>query len=136
MGKSEFEREDYDRLSYRINGLAIQVHRHLGPGLLESAYEACMEFELQQAGLRYERQKPLPVVYKGQRLECGYRLDFVVERRIVLELKAVCTVDKIHKSQLLSYLRLGGWKLGLLLNFNVETMKNGIERVVNNLPGE
>ncbi len=127
-------RGEFDQLSFQIIGLAIEVHDQLGPGLLESAYEQCLEFELEEAGLVYERQKPLPVIYKGRRLECGYRLDFLIERRIVLEIKAVQSFQKIHKAQLLSYLRLGGWKLGLLLNFNVERMKSGIARVANGLP--
>jgi GxxExxY protein len=112
----------------------MEVHEKLGPGLLESAYERCLEFELAQAGLSFERQRPLRISYKGVNLDCAYRLDFVVEDVIVLELKSVQCVKNLHKAQLLSYLRLGGWKLGLLLNFNVSRMKEGVERIVHGLP--
>ncbi|HQI87205.1 MAG TPA: GxxExxY protein [Anaerolineae bacterium] len=114
-----------NQLSYNIIGAAIEVHRELGPGLLESAYEECLCHELGLRGLPYERQKPLPVVYKGVHLDAGYRLDILVDNRIVLELKAVEALLPIHEAQLLTYLKLGGWQVGLLINFNVEVLKEG-----------
>jgi GxxExxY protein len=114
-----------------IIGSAIKVHRELGPGLLESAYEACLMFELAGEGLQVERQKPLPVIYKGVNLDCGYRLDLVVESKIILELKTVEKILPIHEAQILSYLKLSGHTLGYLSNFHVDVLKNGIRRVVN-----
>ncbi|HHB12967.1 MAG TPA: GxxExxY protein [Chromatiales bacterium] len=119
-----------DPVSVRIIGAAIEVHRALGPGLLESAYEEALAFEFDQQGIRYERQKPLPVRYKGRHLDCGYRLDFLAERQVVVELKAVEALQPIHEAQLLTYLRLGGWPIGLLINFNVPLLKQGIRRRV------
>jgi GxxExxY protein len=115
----------------KIIGAAILVHRELGPGLLESAYEACLMFELAEAGLQVERQKPLPVNYKGVQLECGYRLDLVVENKIILELKTVEKILPIHEAQILSYLKISGCRLGFLMNFHVDVLKNGIRRIVN-----
>ncbi|MDW7756846.1 MAG: GxxExxY protein [Desulfuromonadales bacterium] len=115
-----------------VIGSAIRVHRELGPGLLESAYEACLAYELTEAGFLVERQKPLPVTYKGVQLDCGYRLDLVVENRIILELKAVDKLSPLHEAQLLSYLKLSGISLGYLMNFHTDLMKNGIRRIVNN----
>src|SRR4051794_7452316 len=112
------DREEYDRLAHEIIGAAIAVHRALGPGLLESAYEACLKYELEQRGLRVEKQVPLRVVYREVSLECAYRLDLVVEGLIILELKAGDVLAPIHEAQLLSYLRLSGLRLGLLINFN------------------
>ena len=112
---------------------AITVHKELGPGLLESAYEACLLFELTDRGLSVERQKALPVLYKDVRLDCGYRLDLVVEEKIIIELKAVERIEPIHQAQILSYLKLSGCKIGLLLNFNVKVLKTGIRRFVLNL---
>ena len=109
---------DRDPLTERVIGLAIEVHRALGPGLLESAYEECLCLELEHAGLGYARQVPLPVVYKGRRLECGYRLDVVVESALILEIKSVEQLLPIHDAQLLTYLRLSRQKVGLLVNFN------------------
>lgn len=114
-----------------IIGSAMTVHRELGPGLLESAYEPCLMYELVAEGLRVERQKPLPVVYKGVNLECGYRLDLVVENKIILELKTVEKILPIHEAQVLSYLKLSGHTLGFLINFHVDILKNGIRRIVN-----
>ena len=114
----------------RVIGAAIDVHRTLGPGLLESAYEACLAYELTQNGLHVERQKSLPVVYKEVNLNAGYRLDLLVERKIIVELKAVDLLTPLHKAQLLSYLKLSGLNLGLLINFNVQVLKNGIQRVI------
>ncbi len=121
---------DTNALSSRVIGGAIEVHRALGPGLLESAYEECLWHELGLRGLRCERQRPLPVTYKGVQLECGYRLDLLVENEIVVEIKACSALTPIHKAQLLTYMRLGGWKLGLLINFHADVLKHGIKRMV------
>ena len=115
-----------------IIGAAIEVHRTIGPGLLESAYEECLAQEMKIRGLNFQRQAPLPVVYKGTALDCGYRLDFVVEKAVVLELKSVGAIAPVHEAQLLTYLKLGGWTVGLLMNFNVPVLRNGIKRVVLN----
>jgi len=120
-----------NKITDTIIGSAIDVHRELGPGLLESAYEACLAFELADRGLSVERQKELPVVYRDVRLDCGYRLDLLIENEVIVELKAVERVDPIHTAQLLSYLKLSGCKLGLLINFNVKILKNGIRRLIN-----
>jgi len=121
--------EQLNQLTDQVICSAIRVHRELGPGLLESTYEACLEYELLQAGLRVERQKTLPVTYRGVDIECGYRLDLVVENQLVLELKSVEKLMPIHRAQLLSYLKLSGMKLGFLLNFNVNLMKDGLVRI-------
>lgn len=123
-----------DQLSRRIIGAAIEVHRHLGPGLLESAYEACLAFELRQAGFRVEEQVALPIVYKQVKLDCGYRLDLVVEDDIILEIKAVEKLLPIHAAQLLSYLRLAHKRVGLLMNFHVPVLKSGLKRIVSEFP--
>lgn len=133
-GERGEKKAEIDRITERIIGAAIEVHRELGPGLLESAYEQCLCFELSQRGLRFERQKPYPVEYKGQTLDCGYRADVVVEDRVIVELKAVERLDEIHDAQLLSYLKLSGLHVGLLINFNVRVLKHGIRRLVNELP--
>jgi len=112
-------------------GAAIEVHRALGPGLLESAYQACLAFELAQRGFEVEQQKPLPVVYREVKLDAGYRLDLVVEDKVIVEIKAVDRLERIHEAQLLSYLRLSGCRIGLLINFNVTLLKNGLKRIVN-----
>ena len=122
--------DDLNSITGRVIGAAIDVHHALGPGLLESAYEACLAYELTQNGLHVERQKSLPVVYKEVNLNAGYRLDLLVERRIIVELKAVDSLTPLHKAQLLSYLKLSGLNLGLLINFNVQVLKNGIQRVI------
>ena len=122
---------DINELSSNIIGSAIEVHKILGPGLLESAYEECLCHEFNVRGLLYERQKPLPILYKGKKLDCGYRLDVVVEDKIILELKACEKIEPIHKAQLLTYLKISGLNLGLLLNFNVPLMRYGVTRVVN-----
>ena len=126
------EKKRINQVTEQIIGAAIQVHRTLGPGLLELAYEACLVYELQQRGLNYEQQKPLPLVYQGVKLDCGYRLDILVERMVIVELKAVEQLHPIHEAQLLSYLKLANCRVGLLLNFNVTLLKNGIKRLVNN----
>lgn len=113
-----------------IIGAAIEVHRVLGPGLLESAYEECLCHELSATGLSFKRQTPLPVVYKGVRLDCGYRMDVVVEKAIILELKCVDHIPPVHEAQLLTYLRLSGLRVGLLLNFSSAVMRDGIVRRV------
>ncbi len=120
------------QLTHEIIGAAIEVHRALGPGLLESAYAECLARELALRDIPYEREKPLPVVYKDVRLECGYRIDFLVGGRVVLELKAVEALAPIHDAIVLTYLRLSGCKLGLLINFHVGTLKDGIKRIVLN----
>lgn len=114
-----------DDLTGLIIGAAIEVHRCLGPGLLESAYETCLEYELTSRGLHVERQKPLPIVYKELILDHGYRIDLLVENRLVVELKSVEQLTDVHQAQILSYLRFSGCKIGLLLNFNVALLKNG-----------
>ena len=124
---------DINELSSKIIGAAIEVHKALGPGLLESAYEECLGLELGLRGASLERQKPLRVEYKGRKLDCGYRLDMVVENAIILELKSCEKIEPIHRAQLLTYLKLSGLNLGLLLNFNVTVMRDGIVRIVNKL---
>lgn len=120
-----------DDLTGKIIGAAIEVHRCLGPGLLESAYESCLEYELKQVQLRVRRQVPLPVIYKGPTLEQGFRIDLFVQDSVIVELKAVECLLPVHEAQLLSYLRFSGCKVGLLLNFNVLVLKHGgIKRVV------
>lgn len=119
-------------LTARIIGAAIEVHKTLGPGLLESAYEECLAHEMQLRGLGFKRQVPLPVAYKGVNLDCGYRLDFLVDNAVVLELKAVDALQPIHEAQVLTYLKLGGWTVGLLINFNVPVLRNGLKRIVLN----
>jgi len=120
-----------DELSNLIIGSAIEVHRILGPGLLESAYEECLCYELKIKGISFERQKPLPVIYKGVRLDCGYRIDVLVEKMVILEIKAIEHIEPIHEAQLLTYLNLSDLWLGLLINFNVPFLKDGIRRIVN-----
>ncbi len=122
---------EMNELSGKIIECAIKVHRTLGPGLLESAYEICLIPELKKAGLKVERQVPLPVVYDGIQLDAGYQLDVVVENIIILELKSVESLLPIHEAQLLTYLKLANKKLGLLINFNVTLLKNGIKRRIN-----
>jgi GxxExxY protein len=119
-----------NQITETVIGAAIAVHRELGPGLLESAYEACLALELAERGLCFERQKEVPLVYRGVKVECGYRVDFLVERQVVVELKAVDGLEPVHEAQLLSYLKLSGSKVGLLINFNVTVLKNGIRRLV------
>jgi GxxExxY protein len=123
-----------NQITEQIIGAAIAVHRALGPGLLESAYEACLLYELTQQGLRVEAQKPLPVVYREVKLDCGYRLDLLVEGAVIVELKSVDRLAPIHTAQLMSYLKLSGCKVGLLINFNETLLKNGIVRKVNDFP--
>lgn len=119
-----------EELTERIIGALIEVHRTLGPGLLESAYQACAAREFALRGFSFEQELPLPLEYKGVRLDCGYRLDFIVAGKVVVELKAVDALQPVHEAQLLTYLRLTGCKVGLLVNFNVPVLKHGIKRMV------
>jgi GxxExxY protein len=128
------EKDRLDQIARRIIGAAIEVHKGFGPGLLESAYEVCLAFELRQMGFNVDGQKPLPVVYKDVKLDCGYRLDLVVEDAVIIEVKAVERLSPIHDAQLLSYLRLSHKRVGLLLNFNVRVLKDGLRRIVNEFP--
>lgn len=121
---------EFDKLSNQVIGCAIEVHRELGPGLLESTYEQCLAYELRKTGLSFDVQSPLPVGYKGVRLDCGYRVDLLVEKQMIIELKAVETMNKIHEAQLLTYMKLAEVNIGLLINFNVGLLKNGIKRFV------
>jgi GxxExxY protein len=125
------ERERLNGITEKIIGGAIQVHQVLGLGLLESAYEACLAFELGRRGLKVEQQKPLPVIYERVKLECGYRMDLLVEGSLVVEIKSVDALAPIHEAQVMSYLKLSGCKLALLINFNVRVLKDGIRRFVN-----
>ena len=122
-----------NEISYKIIGAAIELHRQLGPGLLESAYEYTLAYELSALGLFVEQQVPMPLVYKQIKLDCGYRLDLRVERKVIVEIKSVETLVPLHFAQTLTYLRLSECKLGLLINFNTATLKEGIHRIVNNL---
>jgi len=119
-----------NQITEAIIGAAIEVHRALGPGLLESAYEECLCRELGLRHVPFERQRQLPIEYKGLQLDCGYRLDLLVAGEVVVEVKAVETLLPIHEAQVLTYLRLGGWRVGLLINFNVPVLKQGIRRLV------
>jgi len=117
-------------LTKEIIGAAIEVHRHLGPGLLESAYQQCLARELQLKEIPYQYEWPFPLEYKGLRLKCGYRVDLLVDNAVVVETKSIEAIAPVHEAQLLTYMRLGGWKVGLLINFNVLVLKNGIRRRV------
>jgi GxxExxY protein len=128
------EAERLNRITESIIGSAIAVHKALGPGLLESAYEACLAFELKHMGLRVEREKPLPVTYREVKLDCAYRLDLLVEDAVIVEIKVVDQLAPIHTAQLLSYLKLSGCKVGLLINFHVQKLTDGIRRIVNGFP--
>lgn len=121
-----------DGLTEKIIGAAITVHKALGPGLLESAYEQCLAHELSLSRIAFERQVALPVIYKSLELDCGYRLDFLIENTVLVELKAVEALQPIHEAQLLTYLKMGGWPIGLLINFNVPVLRKGIKRMVHN----
>jgi len=121
---------DENSLTREVIGAAIEVHKLLGPGLLESAYEECLARELVLRNIRFERQKPAPVVYKDVKLQCGYRMDFLIDGRVVLELKAVEALAPVHEAIVLTYLRLSGCRLGLLINFNVPILKDGIRRFI------
>ena len=126
--------EELNRVTEKVIGAAIRVHKALGPGLLESAYEACLAFELAELGLQVAQQQPLPVCYRGVRLSCGYRMDLIVDDRVIVEVKSVARIEPIHEAQLISYLKLSGRSVGLLINFNVRLLRNGIRRRVNSFP--
>ena len=131
--RREITSSELNKITERIIGSAISVHRILGPGLLESTYEACMVSELSES-LKVEQQKPLPVIYKNVRLDCGYRIDLLVEDLVIVELKAIECITPIHHAQVLSYLKLSGLSVGLLINFNVSILTNGVRRIVNQFP--
>lgn len=122
-----------NEISKIVVNAALKVHRNLGPGLLESSYEECLFYELKKEGLVVEKQKPLPLIYEEVKLEIGYRLDLLVENKLIIEIKAVEALNDVHLAQILTYLKLSECKLGLLINFNVALIKNGIKRVVNRL---
>ena len=122
-----------NEISKIIIGKAIEVHKALGPGLLESAYQECLYFELIESGLKVEREKPMPIIYKDVKLDHGYRIDLLIEDKVVVEIKTVDAIMDVHEAQILTYLKLGDYKLGLLINFNVSLLKKGIRRFVNNL---
>jgi len=126
------DKEALNTVTSGIIGAAIDVHRALGPGLLESAYEACLAYELAQRKMKVEQQKPLPLIYGDVKLDCGYRIDLLVDDSVIVEIKSVDSLAPIHKAQMLSYLKLSGCQVGLLINFNVKLLKQGIVRLVNN----
>jgi GxxExxY protein len=134
MAKSERTKDDYNKITHAIIGAAVDVHRALGPGLLESSYEACLAYELARRGFKIDRQKELPLKYGEVMLDCGYRIDLLVDECVVVELKAIENTLPLHEVQVLTYLRLSGCKVGLLINFNVRTLVTGVRRVVNGLP--
>ncbi len=122
-----------NELSNKVIGLAIEVHNALGPGLLESAYKECLFYSIKQSGLSVIKEKPMPLIFQDVKLECGYRIDLLVENKLVIEIKSVEALNDVHLAQTLTYLKLGDFKLGLLMNFNVIKLKDGIKRVVNSL---
>lgn len=134
MNRRDAEAQSLDKLSEQVIGACIAVHRALGPGLLESAYEECLCHELSLRSIAFERQVPLPVSYKGVKLECGYRLDLVIEGKLIVELKAVEALLPIHEAQILTHLKLTGKTVGLLINFNVAVLKAGLKRIVHHYP--
>ena len=121
---------EFDELSHRVIGCALEVHKHLGPGLLESSYEQCLAHELKLAGIQFERQHPLPVEYKGIKLNCNYVIDFLIQGQLIVELKSVEALLPIHEAQVLTYMKHVGVPIGLLINFNVKSLKSGIKRFV------
>ncbi|AXP82707.1 hypothetical protein CJ739_3645 [Mariniflexile rhizosphaerae] len=120
-----------NEIANKIIGLAIEVHKALGPGLLESAYKECLMYKIIQSGMFAEKEKPMPLVFEEVKLDCGYRMDILVEHKLVIEIKSVEALNDVHLAQTLTYMKLGNFKLGLLINFNVALLKNGIKRVVN-----
>ena len=133
MSSIDSDVEELNRLSNETIGAAIEVHRNLGPGLLESAYESCLSWELRQRGIAVENQVPVPIRYKGIALDEGYRIDMLVEGKLLLEVKSIDTVLPIHTAQVLTYLKMTGLRMALMLNFNVQLMRSGIKRIVNEL---
>jgi GxxExxY protein len=122
-----------NEIANKVIGLAIEIHKALGPGLLESAYQECLMYKIIQSGLKAEKEKPMPLIFETVKLDCGYRIDILVERKVVIEIKSVENLNDVHLAQTLTYMKIGNFKLGLLINFNVALLKNGIKRVVNNL---
>ena len=122
-----------NELSNKVIGLAIEVHTVFGPGLLESAYKECLHYKIMKAGLFIEKEKPMPLIFEEVKLDCGYRIDLLVENKLVIEIKSVEALNDVHLAQILTYMKLGNYKLGLLMNFNVVKLKDGIKRVVNGL---
>ncbi len=120
-------------IAHKIIGAAIEVHKALGPGLLEKAYQECLFYKLQKNGLKVEKEKAMPLVFEEIKLECGYRIDLLVEDKVVIELKSIEALNDVHMTQTLTYMKLGDYKLGLLINFNESILKQGIRRIVNNL---
>ncbi|MHC0446026.1 GxxExxY protein [Flavobacterium sp. 3-218] len=129
--ENEVSQDELNTISYKIIGLAIEVHKQLGPGLLESAYQECLYYEIVNAGLAVERQKILPIIYKDIKLDHGYRIDLLIENKIVIELKTVEAFTDVHFAQILTYLKLGEYPLGLLINFHSKILKNNIKRFIN-----
>lgn len=122
---------DENEIAYQIIGAALEVHKSLGTGLLESAYQECLAFKLRQLDLKVDKERPMPLVFEEVKLECGYRLDLLVENKVVVEIKSVEALNDVHMAQILTYLKLGDYKLGLLINFNVVLLKQGIKRIIN-----
>ncbi len=120
-----------NEISNRIIGIAIEAHQSLGPGLLESAYKECLYYRLIKDGYNVETEKPMPLIYEEVKLDCGYRIDILVENKVVIEIKSVEALNEVHLAQTLTYMKLGGYKLGLLINFNVSLLKDGIKRIAN-----
>jgi GxxExxY protein len=120
-----------NEIAYQIIGAALEVHKALGPGLLESAYQECLLYKLRQLDFKVEKEKPMPLVFEEVKLECGYRIDLLVENKVVIEIKSVEALNDVHLAQTLTYMKLGKYKLGLLINFNVVLLKQGIKRVIN-----
>ncbi len=120
-----------NEIANKIVGFALEVHRALGLGLLESAYKECLAFKLKHSGLNIQKEKPMPLIFEEVKLECGYRIDILVESKVVIEIKSVEGLNDVHLAQILTYMKLGNYKLGLLINFNVSLLKNGIKRVIN-----
>jgi GxxExxY protein len=135
IGMPHLTAEQLDRITDIVIGAAIRVHRTLGPGLLESVYLACLAFELAERGVSIETQRPIPVEYRGVRLECGFRADLIVEGAVIVEVKSLERLTPVHDAQMITYLRLSRCVVGLILNFNTRVMKDGIKRMVNNFPG-
>lgn len=130
ISKSVMAGQSINQTTEAVIGAAIEVHKHLGPGLLESAYEECLCHELSLRNIPFQKQVPLPVVYKGTKLDCGYRVDLLVKDEVVVELKAIESILPIHEAQALTYMRLGSWKVGLIINFNTPIVVKGIKRLV------
>ncbi|MFT3946018.1 MAG: GxxExxY protein [Agriterribacter sp.] len=120
-----------NEISHKVIGLAMEVHTALGAGLLESAYKECLYYKIGKSGLWVEKEKPMPLIFEEVKLECGYRIDLLVENKLVIEIKSVEALNEVHLAQTLTYMKLGNYKLGLLINFNVALLKNGVKRVIN-----